>query len=348
MQPPLPGPSAFQPRQVNEANRKVIISINPLAGRGKADANVSRLRDLLFQAGFDVHVLTDLAEIAELAASFRQAGELRAVVAAGGDGTVAELVNRCEPEVPITTLPQGTENLLAKYLGIASTPDSVARVVCKGAIVHLDAGLARCAATPGAALGTFSRVFLLMASCGLDADVVHRLHQERSGPIRHWSYVKPIWQAVRNYKYPELRISCDGDPRGAARHEDSAPRFHPGDHSARWMFLFNLPCYAWGLNFTPAASGFDGLLDLCSLRQGALLHGMRYLAAVVGKQLDVLSDCVTGQITRLSVDCDVPAPCQFDGDPGGFSPLEIHVLPRRLTLLAPREWASERIPDTVE
>ena len=56
-------------------------------------------------------------------------GELRGVVAAGGDGTVAEIVNRVPDGVPVTVLPLGTENLLAKYLGIGREVESVGETI---------------------------------------------------------------------------------------------------------------------------------------------------------------------------------------------------------------------------
>lgn len=328
---------------MSAAGPKVIISVNPHAGRGTRHGQVQRLREILRQRGFDAEISTDLGEIAAAAAAAQLSGKLRAIVGAGGDGTVAELVNRCPVGVPITILPLGTENLLAKYLGIETCPSAVARVICDGLPVQLDAGKASCAAQPGDQAGSFQRIFLLMASCGLDADVVHRLHHARRGSISHWSYFKPILSSLRNYRYPELRVSCRCAP-----HVAGAPVVCPPSHAARWMFVFNLPCYAWGLKFTPHASGVDGRLDLCSLRRGAIWHGLRYLAAVLGRQLDALSDCVTRQVAGVSIESDEPVPCQLDGDPAGYLPLKLEVLPRRLTLLAPREWATERNLATVE
>jgi diacylglycerol kinase (ATP) len=37
----------------------------------------------------------------------------------------------------------------------------------------------------------------------------------------------------------------------------------------------------------------------------------------------------------VRIESDVPVPYQLDGDPGGYLPLEIEVLPNRLTLIVP-------------
>ena len=113
-------------------------------------------------------------------------GRLRVAIAAGGDGTVAELVNRTEPGTPISVYPLGTANLLATYLGITADPREMTRVVSDGATIQLDAGRAN------------GRLFLLMVGCGFDADVVERLHRHRNGHIHYWSYAKPILESICN------------------------------------------------------------------------------------------------------------------------------------------------------
>jgi diacylglycerol kinase (ATP) len=52
-----------------------------------------------------------------------------------------------------------------------------------------------------------------------------------------------------------------------------------------------------------------------------------------------MQDFVHVQTRRLRIEAAGAAPYQLDGDPGGELPVEIRVLPRRLTLLVPRPWA---------
>jgi diacylglycerol kinase family enzyme len=251
---------------------------------------------------------------------------------------VAEIVNRVPDGVPVTVLPLGTENLLAKYLGIGREVESVGETIAGGKIVRLDAGLA---ISRGASGASRSRLFVLMASCGLDADVIYRLEQNRRGHISHLTYVKPIVAAFRNYKYPPLRITVRSGGLGGVSSD------HAVDQSfvARWMFLFNLPCYARGLAFTPRASGDDGHLDLCTFERGSFWSGMRYLAAVLRGKHDRLADCTLRRVIGLRVETgedshDEPVPFQLDGDFGGRLPLEISILPRRLTLIVPQAWGA--------
>ena len=88
------------------------------AGAGSPGGIVERLASVLRHYRFRVNVFTDLDAVMAAADRAWRAGELRALVAAGGDGTVAELVNRTGRACRSAVFPLGTANLLAGYLSI--------------------------------------------------------------------------------------------------------------------------------------------------------------------------------------------------------------------------------------
>lgn len=299
----------------------VLIAVNPRAGRGPVGARVERLRATLTQQGLAVDVCTVLEEVCLRANQLHAEGRLRALVGAGGDGTAAELLNRTIPGVPVTLLPAGTANLLAKHYELPGSPEKLGEIIRAGAVASLDVGLAA------------GRIFLLMVSCGFDAEVVHRVHayrqsSRRGGHISYLSYLKPILQAIRSYSYPEIRIYWDGAAETA--------ECQASPIVARWLFACNLPRYGWGLALAPAAVATDGLLDLCAFTQGSLWHGLRYAASAQLGRHESLPDCVTRRVRRFRVTSEQPVAYQLDGDPGGFLPLDVEVLPGRLTLVVPR------------
>jgi diacylglycerol kinase family enzyme len=279
----------------------------------------------LTQIGYRCETVTDLHRLAELAEAGLRGRSLRTIIAAGGDGTVATVANQTPPGTPITVLPLGTENLLAKYLEIPPDAQQISQIIHHGCAARLDAGRAN------------GRLFLLMAGCGFDAEVVRRVDQARSGHITHFTYAKPILDSIRSYQYPELRIysenAVDDDQRGPSV-------------VARWAFIANLPRYARGLNIVPQACGRDGLLDVCTFRRGSLFSGLVYLAGVVFGRHQSLDDCVNLQTRRLRIESDGEVPFQLDGDPGGYLPVDIEVVPGRLTLVVPRHraggWVEEQ------
>jgi diacylglycerol kinase (ATP) len=297
-----------------------LIGFNPLAGArdpGKQN-RIDQLCQCLREEGLEPHLFSDREELAAEATKQHLAGSLRAVVAAGGDGTASDLVNRTEPGIPVALFPLGTENLLARYLGLSSDPSKAARVIGAGHTMTLDAGLAN------------GRLFLLMASCGFDADVVQRLHSTREGHISQWSYAKPILRTIRSYQYPEFHVTC----------RLSGPDVEiPIEHSfpARWAFVSNLPCYAGRLCFSPCAKGDDGRLDMCAFEGCGFWAGLRYLIGVYTQRQTRMGDCIVAQATQIQIDADQPVQYQLDGDPGGCLPLTIEVLPRRMTVIVAAE-----------
>lgn len=293
---------------------QVLILMNPKAGAQDSRLRVERLAEILQARGFSPEIFTDLQAVAQRAIQLHTTGDLRALVGVGGDGTAAELVNRTPAGLPLTLLPSGNENLLARHLRLDPAPEKLAETIARGKILRLDAGRAG------------ARIFLLMAGCGIDAEVVRLVHQRRTGHIRSRNYLKPFWEVLRTYDYPELRVYCD---------EMAEAGELLVELSLRWLAVFNLPCYGGGLQFAPHAEGGDAQLDLCGIRRGSLARFLTLAAAVYLQQHRRLGDWMTRKIRRVRIESDVPVAYQLDGDPGGFLPLEIEVLPNRLTLIVP-------------
>ncbi len=347
--------------------RRVLILVNPRAGRRSVRHKVDRLAGLLVRrGGCDVEVCSDLDSTCQQANQWHAAGQLRALVAVGGDGTISDVVNRIDAGVPLAIFPGGTSNLIARHFRMEPSPELLYRTITAGQPLRIDVG--RASASRG------SRLFVAMASCGFDAEVVAQVHRRRQacrgGFLGYWSYVKPILDSIRKYRYPEIRVYCEpgkgdwprvpevpvpfsrggevgqGDrhllperPGGCFAQKEPVP-FSSGFSSggpitARWAFVLNLPRYGWGLPIAPWTDPADGQLDLCTLRRGSLAAGLGYVAAIgVGlhRQLD---DCTARPVRRVRIEADGDVEYQLDGDPVGHLPVDIEVVPGRLTLLLP-------------
>jgi diacylglycerol kinase (ATP) len=308
---------------ISSEERLVIISRNPHSGRVASEDRVAELRQHLLARGYRVEVPDTVAEVCALAESGLAAGDLRGVIAGGGDGTLNMLVNKLPSTVPFLGFPLGTENLAAKYFGWFSEPKRVCELLQTGKIVNLDAGEAN------------GQVFLAMFSCGLDAEVVHRMHAERRGHITHASYLKPILQALGGYKYPPFRVSSS----------ESTVSAEIVAQTARWLFISNLPNYAGQIGITPHAVPTDGLLDWCAFQAGSFGRSLRYLLWVLLRRHTALRDCCTGRGSEFHVTVSepnsAPVPYQIDGDPGGFLPANIRVLPGRFRAIVDPHWTSK-------
>ncbi len=296
-----------------EQARSVIISMNPGSGASHPGSVVDQLHRELDTLGYHTIVLTDFEQVKQSVKDLRGQGQLRAVVAAGGDGTVSLLANGLPAGTPLAILPLGTENLLAKFLGIKTVPSEIASLIDVGATIQMDTGKAN------------GKLFLVMASCGFDADVVKRLHSKRKGNIRHWSYARPIFKAIGEYRYPEIRIFLDDEPK---------PLF------GKWAFVFNVPRYAMNLPIVEDADCLDGHLDLCLFRGGNLISGLYYLFAVITRQHKRKATRFR-RFQRMRIESDELVPFQLDGDPGGELPLEIEVQPLSLRVVVSQAWIAK-------
>jgi diacylglycerol kinase family enzyme len=249
----------------------------------------------------------------------------RCLVAAGGDGTVAALINE-RPAVPLTVLSAGTENLFARHFGLRGGPRLVAEAIAAGRVARIDLGRAD------------GRRFSLMAGIGFDAEVVTRHHEARVGlagvarPTHRAAYVEPILRASLSYRFPPLTVTVADPGREEVLVGTTA-------------FVFNLPSYALGLPLAPTAVADDGLLDLVVFRDAGPFRALHYLwLALRGLHLS-RPDVHHRRVAHVLVSTTVPVPFQLDGDPGGVvdpgagqAPWSIDVLPAAVDIVVPPSY----------
>jgi diacylglycerol kinase family enzyme len=307
------GADIFMPNEPSQSEKRlVIVSVNPKAGNGSRGGRVERLVELLEQNRLDPVVLTNLDEVAERANIENNAGRLRALIGVGGDGTVTELANRIGPSVPLVMLPAGTENLLARHLGWSADPESLAKSIVNCRTTQIDAGRAN------------GRLFLIMFSTGVDADVVRRVDQARGGHISHWTYAVPIIKSFFGFRFPELQIGYNGSQR----------------RGIYWIGSFNVPRYGGGFRFAPEANPYDGRLDTCMSSNRGILRTAYFLWRVVRqthlsmKKIDLEKIDTTFHVKTVD---DTPADYQLDGDPGGQLPVKIEPVRKAITIVLPTE-----------
>lgn len=296
------------------------IAANAHSGRGRGRQRVERLASRLVCRGLRTSVAWTPEERAALVARSEGDASCRCLVAVGGDGTVAALINE-RPSRPITVLPAGTENLFARHFGMRGRPEDVAETIARGRMAAIDVGQA------------IGRRFALMAGIGFDADVVTRHHEARIGragamrPTSRSAYVEPVLRASFGYKFPALQIRAEG-PGG------------PEEFQGTTAFVFNLPRYALGLPIAPLALGDDGLLDLVVFRDAGPLRALHYLWMVL-RGLHLKRDGVYHRkVSRVAVEATQNVPVQLDGDPGGVVAAECGGLAR--------PWTARVLPSAVQ
>src|SRR5918996_4192608 len=170
------------PLAPDAAKKRMLIIVNPYA------TTVSdRLKNLVvyaLQARYEVETIdTEAAEHAIEIGREARGGHYDIVVAFGGDGTLNEVANGLAgTEVPVSVLPGGSTNVVARTLGI---PNDVV-----DATEHL-IGLADDFRPRKIDLGNVSgRRFVFACGVGLDATVVERVdsHPRLKARAGHYYY----------------------------------------------------------------------------------------------------------------------------------------------------------------
>lgn len=126
---------------------KALVILNPYSGRWFAQAQRSKVEDELRSAGIDYDlVVTEGQDHAlQLAAEAGTKG-YTTVIAAGGDGTISEVVNGLiqassnSTPLPLGIMPLGSANDLVLNLGLPVDLEQAAQVIAAGKLRRIDIG----------------------------------------------------------------------------------------------------------------------------------------------------------------------------------------------------------------
>ncbi|NIA71197.1 diacylglycerol kinase family lipid kinase [Pelagibius litoralis] len=297
------------------AARRLLVIYNPTAGgsrRRRFEAVLADLTDL--GCPMDVRPTTGPGDAGHFAAE-ADAAEHDLIVAAGGDGTINEVVNGLvdltEPRVrpPLAILPLGTANVLAAELGLQTVPRQIAEVIAGGAVRSVCLGQAR------GADGQV-RIFSLMAGAGFDARVVDAVDLRLKRILGKGAYVVESLRQMCRRQPPPLRVTIDGRAYEAASVVVSNGRFYAG------RFLL-----------APEARLDEPCLHACLFRYGDPFNTLRYAVALQRGNLPVSRGfkIVTGQDIRI--EGEAGAPLQADGDIVTHIPVSIRSLPDALQMV---------------
>jgi diacylglycerol kinase (ATP) len=176
---------------------EAVIIGNPNSGSAGDEGYLERFAEILRAGGLKVEVLnTERPDHAtELAA---MAGD-RLVIAAGGDGTVNEVVNGLSKGANLGILPLGTANVLTRELGLPLKPEDACQRILGGTSSLMDVGVATDEE------GT-ERRFACMAGIGFDASVVREVTPRFKRYLRSLAFPLVALKVYFRGRLPELHL----------------------------------------------------------------------------------------------------------------------------------------------
>ena len=315
------------------ADNRALIIANPIAGGGHGLDELKQGESLLRSAGWDV--VTKMTGQPGEATTLAYSGTLEGfdmILAAGGDGTVGQVVDGIvsapgEPaEKPMLgILPMGTGNVLAKDLGYP-IPNPVRPFVFReaiqkildGKVFQVDVGRAN------------GKHFLSWCGVGFDAKVAQEVesHPEQKRLLGKAAFVIAGMMILNTYVGHKATVLVDGETV---------------TRRVIMVLISNIQLYARFVRIAHDAKLDDGLLDIY-LFEGeggfsVIKHGFTLLfrpsppfrppsmLSFKGKHIEILSK--------------EPIPVHLDAEPHGNTPLTVDVVPRALRLIIPD--VSERL-----
>lgn len=287
-----------------------LIIFNPAAQSDRASRCIDRLTALSKGAEIRLSAIPrDSEQIARIAVD----EGYTTIIAAGGDGTINEVVNgiarayeQGKPKVTLGILPVGTMNVFAVELGLPlNSLEKAWAVIERGAVRQLD--------LPRAG----SRCFVQLAGAGLDAEVVRRTARDSKKALGPLSYLVSLSQ-VASERPPLITIACDN---GIVR-------------TGSFILFGNGRFYGGPFKMFRNGSQKDGLLDALVFKNQTPWDLFRYMQAILMGQHINLDDVEYFQSSTLSLCAEEQVPYELDGEMVGYLPLQVTVDRGALSVLA--------------
>jgi diacylglycerol kinase (ATP) len=302
------------------------IILNPYAGRWKAQAAIPDIERACHKIGLDYElVLTrEPGHGIELAKQAAATG-FSPIVAAGGDGSISEVMNGLMQAAdggaasPLGVIPLGSADDFADMAGLEKEVEAACRVIQAGQTRMVDIGQVN-----GRYFDNNSAIGLEPMVTITQAAMVHIkgtpryiLAALKAILTHHPWYARMAWDDG-SYEGPIALVSVGNTPRTGGTF---------------WM--------------TPRAEMDDGYLDFVFTGKLGRLRLLRLMPAAFDGSHINRPEVTYLRTTHLRIDCDSPTPIQADGEvfDRAARHIEYTILPHTLQLIVPSRDGKERKQD---
>jgi diacylglycerol kinase (ATP) len=296
------------------------IILNPSSGRETARSNIENVLSYLSMKGSieraDINYTAKRFDAMNFAIDTNPE-EYDMLIAAGGDGTINEVVTgimRSEIDIPVAIYNSGTVNDFATINHLPSSPADFARMLEDPEFVRVDCGKAG------------DSYFMNVLAGGSFADVVYNVQPDLKtalGPVAYWiSAMKDI---------PSLNSS-------------QHITIHNGDETietdAVMFFVSNTSSVGGFRNLMSRADVTDGLLDVMVLKKMERTEIMPLFGKIIVGDHINSDKVIYFQATDFSIEApeaESTITLDLDGEKGPSLPIRISCVPRAINLVTPRK-----------
>ncbi|MFW6386767.1 MAG: diacylglycerol/lipid kinase family protein [Bacillota bacterium] len=257
---------------------------NPAAGNRNPEKVLQRIKKVFSRKGARVsYHTTEGPGEAVLAAEEAARAGADVVVAAGGDGTINEVVNGIAGTGAVLgVIPSGTGNDFARALGMPLDLEDSCRQILVGSTRAVDLGTVR------------KRKFINCAGVGFDADVARRTNRQRKYISGYWMYLLSVLEALMVYRTVPVKITLDG-----GKTLECSPML---------VAVGIGTSYGGGIEIVPDSAMDDGFFDICVIDEVKGPNTLRYLyRALQGRHTELArTEIYRSRCVKLEMDTGLP------------------------------------------
>ena len=301
----------FKNRMMKTMKRARLI-YNPTSGREILKRNLPEILQKLEIAGYEAscHATTGAGDATE-AARLAVERQYDIVIAAGGDGTIHEVVNGLaeqdyRPKLGI--IPAGTTNDFARALHIPRDIGPAVDIITKGELIPVDIGRIN------------DRYFINIAGGGRITELTYEVPSKLKTMLGQLAYYLKGMEMLPSIKPSEVSIEYDG-------------KLFEGE---AMLFLVGLTNSIGGFEkLAPDSSINDGLFSLLILKKTNLAEFIRIATLALRGEHVNDPNVIYTQANRIKVQAVDKVQLNLDGEFGGLLPAEFENLYRHLEVFVP-------------
>lgn len=288
------------------------IIYNPSSGRELIKRNVLHILDRLEGAGYETscHATKGKADATHAAKAAAERG-FDLVVAAGGDGTLYEVVNGLAPLQTRPTLgiiPAGTTNDFARALGIPKDIDKACEILIRGHKKEIDIGKVN------------DQYFINIAGGGTLTELTYEVPSKLKTVLGQLAYYMKGIEKLVHLKPARMKIES---------------REKSIDDEIMMFLVANSHSIGGFERLTPKADLQDGYFDVLVVKKTSTPEFIKLAThAVRGEHLDD-ERVIYFQTAELQVTSDNLVQLNLDGELGGQLPGHFKVMHKHLSILTP-------------
>jgi diacylglycerol kinase (ATP) len=292
---------------------------NPTSGREQVKRQLPFILSKLEQAGYEASCHATTPEEGDAIRAARGAIDRKfdLVIAAGGDGTINEVINGLaeqEYRPRIGLIPAGTTNDLARALGIPRSIEKATEIICEGAAIPLDVGKVN------------NKYFVNIAGGGKLTELTYDVPSKLKTILGQLAYYLKGIEMLPSIRPSKMTIEYDG-------------KLFEGE---TMLFLVSNTNSVGGFEkLAPLSSFNDGMFDLVILKKTNLAEFIRIASLAVKGDHIHDPNVVYTKANRIKVHSEEKVQLNLDGEFGGVLPGEFVNLRHHFQIIVPKERLTE-------